>query len=217
MLKTAFGWTVGIPAIVALITYPSGGQTKPVVITPLVDLIAPETTSQQILPVSFSTEPSAAYPAVPAAPPSGSITVDPMTLRILKLRDEMAGTFRFENQTFELYEDVARLEQQVADREIIATALAGLSPNAKSSTADWVTGNAVESANVFTAQQAAALRYAIDRLEQVAATLNRAELSEQATQMRTLAKSVGLSMDDPTTSHAKPSGKASLPDRILLR
>ena len=217
MLKTALVSIVGVPAIVALTTYPSGGQTEPAVVTPLVELVTPQTTSDGIRLTSFFAGPPTAYPAVPTAPVSGSITVDPMTLRILKLRDEMAGTFRFKNQTFELYEDVARLEQQVADREIIATALAGLSPSAKSSTADWVTGNAVESANVFTAQQAAALRYAIDRLEQGAATLNRAELSEEATQMRTLAKSVGLSMDDPTTSHAKPSGEAPLPDRILLR
>ncbi len=217
MLKTALISIVGVPAIVALTTYPSRGQTEPTVITPLVELVTPQTTSDGIRPTGFLAGPPTTYPAVPTAPVSGSITVDPMTLRILELRDEMAGTFRFENQTFELYEDLARPEQQVADREIIATALAGLSPNAKSSTADWVTGNAVQSANVFTAQQAAALRYAIDRLEQVAATLNRAELSEQATQMRTLAKSVGLSMDDPKTSHAKPSGEASLPDRILLR
>lgn len=217
MLKTALVSIVGVPAIVALTTYPSGGQTEPAVITPLVELVTPQTTSDGIRPTGFLACPPTTYPAVPTAPVSGSITVDPMTLRILELRDEMAGTFRFENQTFELYVDLARSEQQVADHEIIATALAGLSPNAKSSTADWVTGNAVQSANVFTAQQAAALRYAIDRLEQVAATLNRAELSEQATQMRTLAKSVGLSIDDPKTSHAKPSGEASLPDRILLR
>ncbi len=217
MLKTAFGWTVGVPAIVALITYPSGGQTKPVVITPLVDLVAPETTSQQILPVSFYTEPSAAYPAVPAAPPSGSITIDPMTLRILELRDEMAGTFRSENQTFALYEKVTGTKQQVTDREIVAAALAGLSSNPKSTTADSVTGNTVRSANVFTPQQAAALRYATDRLEQVAASLNRAELTDQALQIRTLAKSVGVSTANPKTSLAKPGGKTPLPDSILLR
>jgi hypothetical protein len=217
MFKTVFVWIVGVPAIVALTTYPSRGQTEPVVITPLVEFVTPETTSGQIMPISFFTEPSTTYPAVPTAPVSGSITVDPMTLRILELRDEMAGIFRFENQTFELYEKVTRLEQQEADREIIATALARLSSNAKSRTADSVTGNVVQSANVFTAQQAAALRYAMDRLEQAAATLNRVELSEQATQIRTLAKSVGVSTDEPQTSHAKPAGEAALPDSILLR
>jgi hypothetical protein len=217
MLKTALVSIVGVPAIVAIMTYPSGGQTEPAVITPLVELVTPQTTSDGIRPTGFLASPPTTYPAVPTAPVSGSITVDPMTLQILELRDEMARTFRFENQAFDLYEDLARPEQRVADREIIATALAELSPNTKSSTADWVTGNAVQSANIFTAQQAATLRYAIDRLEQVAATLNRAELSEEATQMRRLAKSAGLSMDDPKTSHAKPSGEAALPDRILLR
>ena len=217
MFKTAFGWIVGVPAIVALVSSPSGGQTKPFVITPLVDLVAPETTSEPILPVSFSTEPSVAYPAVPTAPPSGSITVDPMTLQILELRDEMAGTFRSENQAFALYEEVTGLKQQVTDREIVAAALAGLSSNPKSTTTDLVTGNTARSANVYTPQQAAALRYATDRLEQAAASLNRAELTDQALQIRTLAKSVAASTARPKTSLAKPGGKTPLPDSTLLR
>ena len=217
MFKRVLVSIVSVPAIVTLTTYPSGGQTEPVVTTPLVELVTPQNTSSGIVPTGFFTDPTTPYSAVPSAPVSGSITVDPMTLQILELRDEIAGTSHFENRSFGLYEDVARPEQQVADRDIIRTALAGLSPNPKSSTADWMTGTAVQNAKVFTARHAAALRYTTDRLEQVATTLNRSELSEQATPMRTPAKSRGFPVNDTQPSPAKPSSEVLLPDRILLR